>query len=347
MRMPALLGTRCTRSRVFGRTESQTDILTHAQCTQSSDDPSFYLPARRLLKKLCDITEDYPPQWFLKLDSVDKERYIGHGGFADIFPGRYEGQDVAVKRLRIYQSGQKPNERIGFNKSLLREVSTWAHLNNPSVLPFLGLDESTFEDYPPCIVTPLMRNGTLFGFVKERNATLLPDGRLNQLLFQTADGLAYLHSQNIVHGDLRGTNVLVDDDGHSRLADFGLAVVTDATRGTTSTFGGSVRWMAPELLDGSECKRPTTASDVYAFSCLYIELYTGAPPFGEMREGAVINQVSKGKRLPRPSSSAPPAGTRAMSDKLWETVEVCSSHNPSDRPAMNEALDYLGLIPLP
>ncbi|KAJ7646318.1 kinase-like domain-containing protein, partial [Mycena polygramma] len=278
-----------------------------------------------------------PPQLFLELDSVNTERYIGHGGFADIFPGRYEGQDVAVKRLRIYQPAQKPNE------TLLREVSTWAHLNSPSVVPFLGLDKNTFEDYPPCIVTLFMRNGTLFDFVKARNATL-PDGRLNQLLFQTADGLAYLHSQNIVHGDLRGTNVLIDDEEHSRLADFGLAIVTDATRGTTSTVGGSTRWMAPELLDESESKRPTTASDVYAFSCLCIELYTGAPPFWEMRDGAVIIGVSKGKRPPRPSSSAPPAGTRAMSDKLWETVEACWSHNPSDRPAMKEALE---LIPLP
>ncbi|KAJ7802642.1 kinase-like domain-containing protein, partial [Mycena olivaceomarginata] len=69
-------------------------------------------------------------------------------------------------------------------------------------------------------------------------------------LFETAHSLAYLHSQNIVHGDLRGGNVLINDEEHAQLADFGLAIVTDATLGTTSTTRrGSSRWMASELLD--------------------------------------------------------------------------------------------------
>ncbi|KAJ7646306.1 kinase-like domain-containing protein, partial [Mycena polygramma] len=229
---------------------------------------------------------------------------------------------------------------------LLREVSTWVHLKHPYVLPFLGLDKNTFGEYPPCIVTPFMRNGTLVDFVKDRSATL-PDERLNRLLFQTAQGLAYLHSQNVVHGDLRGTNVLIDADEHCQLADFGLAIVTDATLGTTSTArGGLPRWMAPELHDPKiESKRPTKASDVYAFACLCIELYTGAPPFwwiqGMHSDMAVIFRVLDGERPPQPSSSAPPEGTRAMSNKLWETVEACWAHNPSDRPDMERVLELI------
>ncbi|KAJ7646311.1 kinase-like domain-containing protein [Mycena polygramma] len=293
------------------------------------------------MSKLCDITKGYPPEFFLELDSVDT-RQIGRGGFADIFRGRYNGRDVALKRLQVYQP--EPNKAIEFSKSLLREVSTWVHLNHPNVLPFLGLDNKTFEDYPPCIVTPFMRNGTLFDFVKTQNATL-PDGRLNLLLFQTAHGLAYLHAQKVVHGDLRGTNVLIDANEHAQIADFGLAIVTDATLGTTSTAGGSARWMAPELLHHeTQSKRPTKASDVYAFSCLCIELYTGAPPFWGMHDAAVIVRVSKGERLPRPSGLAPPEGTRAMSGRLWETVEACSAHNPSDRPDM-DSVSHLILSP--
>jgi serine/threonine protein kinase len=71
-------------------------------------------------------------------------------------------------------------------------------------------------------------------------------------------------------------NVLIDDGEHARLADFGLAIVTDATLGTTSTTStqaGSVRWMAPELYDPElESKKRTKASDVYAFACLCIEV---------------------------------------------------------------------------
>lgn len=117
-------------------------------------------------------------------------------------------------------------------------------------------------------------------------------------LSEIAEGLAFLHSQNIVHGDLRGVsaciklhvntahnnlqaNILVDEDWHACLADFGLAVFapsTTASTGTTSSqHGGSVRWMAPEMDDpqsfGLDTFRRTFASDVFAFACVCIEVW--------------------------------------------------------------------------
>ncbi|KAJ6563664.1 kinase-like domain-containing protein [Mycena vulgaris] len=182
------------------------------ECIMASDDAPFVHPARQLLKNLCAATKAFPPILFLKLDSVNTHRQIGQGGFADIFLGRYKGQDIALKRLRAYQP--EPNEMLKFSKVLLQEVLTWVHLKHIYVLPFLGLDEKFFEGYPPCIITPYMRNGTMNNFVKNQNGTL-PDRRAAQLLFETAQGLAYLHSQNIVHGDLRGGNVLIDDEEHA------------------------------------------------------------------------------------------------------------------------------------
>jgi serine/threonine protein kinase len=96
-------------------------------------------------------------------------------------------------------------------------------------------------------------------------------------LFEIAQGLAYLHSQNVIHGDLRGSNVLVDDDWHAVLADFGLAVFSDATAAThTSHHGGSVRWMGPELHYPQSCGLEnftrTFASDCYSFAFVCIEV---------------------------------------------------------------------------
>ncbi|KAJ6524434.1 kinase-like domain-containing protein, partial [Mycena vulgaris] len=292
----------------------------HKEIKESVDLP-FILPARRLLKNLCAATETFPPILFLELDSLDINQQIGRGGFADIFRGKYREQDIALKRLRVYK--QEPNEMLEFSKSLLQEVLTWVHLEHNYVLPFLGLDEQFFEDYPPCIVTPYMRNGTMDNFVKIRNGTL-PDRRVDKLLSETAQGLAYLHSQNIVHGDLRGVNVLIDNEEHAQLADFGLAIVTDATLGTTST-------------------TQREASDVYAFACLCIEIYTGEQPFWSIQqEMAVAIRVLDQKRPPRPLSSGPPDGTRAMSDRLWATVEACWEHKPSDRPDMYEVSELVG-----
>jgi hypothetical protein len=83
----------------------------------ASDDAPFVLPARRLLKTLCAATKAFPPTLFLELDSVDTSRQIGRGGFADIFRGRYKGQDIALKRLQVYQP--KPSEMLQFSKVCL------------------------------------------------------------------------------------------------------------------------------------------------------------------------------------------------------------------------------------
>ncbi|KAJ7760919.1 kinase-like domain-containing protein [Mycena metata] len=311
------------------------------KCIMASDDAPFLLPARRLLKNLCAATNNFPPALFLELNSVDINQQIGQGGFADIFLGRYNGQDIALKRLRVYRPD--PNEMSNFSKSLLQEVLTWVHLKHPYVLPFFGLDEQSFEGYPPCIVTPYMRNGTMIDFVKTHNGAL-SNRRVDQLLFETAQGLAYLHLQNIVHGDLRGGNILIDDKEHAQITDFGLATVTDATRGATSTTQrGSLRWMAPELLvdELQEFKR-TKASDVYAFACLCIEIYTGEPPFPNIQvDVAVIFQVRVQKRPLRPSGSGLLGGARAMSDGLWAIVEACWAHEPSDRPDMNKVSELI------
>ncbi|KAF7358034.1 Kinase-like protein [Mycena venus] len=67
-------------------------------------------------------------------------------------------------------------------QSLSQEVLTWVHLKHIYILPFLGLDEKIFEGYPPCIITPYMRNGTMSNFVKNRMGTL-PDKRVDQLIY--------------------------------------------------------------------------------------------------------------------------------------------------------------------
>ncbi|KAJ7850880.1 hypothetical protein B0H14DRAFT_2355504 [Mycena olivaceomarginata] len=117
----------------------------------------------------------------------------------------------------------------------------------------------------------------------------------------------------------------------AQLAGFGLAIVTDATLGTTSTTQcGSSRWMAPELLDYQLEFKRTKASDVYAFACLCIEVIfllsgyiTGEQPFRSIQPHiAVILQILDQKRPPRPSG--PPDGTRAMSDGLWaRDFKIC------------------------
>lgn len=108
-------------------------------------------------------------------------------------------------------------------------------------------------------------------------------------------GLAYLHNEGIVHGDLRGVrfqstmklslqtkgifqpNILVDIDRTVKLADFGLAVFAEgASRNYGSTRGGNARWLAPELIYpehfGLTSDRPTRTGDVFALGCVCVEV---------------------------------------------------------------------------
>ncbi|KAF7365850.1 Kinase-like protein [Mycena venus] len=97
-----------------------------------------------------------------------------------------------------------------------------------------------------------------------------------ELLCDVVEGLKYLHSENIVHGDLCGRNVLIDENGVARLTDFGLASLIESdTSIKSSTRSGSTRWMAPELLlppPGSAFRR-TPESDVWAFGCICCEVW--------------------------------------------------------------------------
>lgn len=100
-------------------------------------------------------------------------------------------------------------------------------------------------------------------------------------LRHAALGLAYLHESGIIHGDLRGSNILLGDDGQAKLANFGLSGSSISKHGREATktsrgFVGSMRWQSPELLQG---RKPTYASDMYALGLCHVEMWTGNIPW--------------------------------------------------------------------
>jgi serine/threonine protein kinase len=166
----------------------------------------------------------------------------------------------------------------------------------------------------------------------------------------------------IIHGDLRGTNILVADDWNVCLADFGLTgVIEDAVSSTsgaltsTANHAGSLRWFAPELIAPTffGCERfvRTPASDVYAFACVCLEvgratalslkidiywffqLHTGSPPFSDVSpDVAAMLKVVAGERPARPE---------AMSDPLWELVTAAWAQNFRDRPDVEKIIESM------
>ncbi|KAJ6591584.1 kinase-like domain-containing protein [Mycena vulgaris] len=233
------------------------------------EDDGFTLKARRLLVKLSEASDTLPSSLFIQgVSRLEKEATFG-GTFGDIYRASYGGQDVALKRIRVFQ---RDSARHKIRQRFCREALLWQRLQHPFVLPFTGIDAESFPSFL-CMVSPWMRHGTILKHLEENG-----NANVERRLFEIAQGLAYLHSQNIIHGDLRGSNILVDDEWAARLADFGLAVFSDATAAGTHTshHGGSVRWMAPELHYPQSCGldtfQRTFASDVYSFAFVCIEV---------------------------------------------------------------------------
>ncbi|CAL1712422.1 unnamed protein product [Somion occarium] len=167
--------------------------------------------------------------------------------------------------------------------------------------------------------------------------------QINSWISQIILGLASLHHEGIIHGDLRAANILLDPDLHVRVADFGLAQLSDDIGTQATTLERTPNWLAPELLDptkfGMTSCKPTKAGDVFAFGCVCVELYTGQPPFAGLPLFQVITHVTNGDRPEKPLCY----GRQAMSDSLWQLVLCCISTDSINRPTAADAAASLNV----
>lgn len=135
-------------------------------------------------------------------------------------------------------------------------------------------------------------------------------------------------------------NILVDDTGSVRLADFGLlTIVSDSTNiltSSSSALGGTARWMGPELIDpqrfGLENNRPTQASDCYALGMVIYETMSGKPPFHQHGDLTVFTKVLAGER---------PTRGEGFVDSLWRMLKLCWRARPDNRPRIEGVLRCL------
>ncbi|KAF8346422.1 kinase-like domain-containing protein [Amanita rubescens] len=294
--------------------------------------PELVCPIYHLSYPVLNLLEDLTGR--LRLRSGEP---LGVGEFSDFYTANHEVQGlpevVAVKAFR--GSHLRDKEYIDrFGSTLERCVGRWVTLDHKNVAKCYGY---TKQSPLPALVIKYYAKGNIIRFLNNESPSF--DDRL-LLVRDIAQGLEYLHSQEqpIVHGDLRGVNIFVDDDRHAVLSDYELRHVIDRSNFTTTKPAGPVRWMAPELsLGDDEDDGPhfTTATDIFAFAMTVIEIFTGDVPFTSRRSDmAVARMISEGRRPDVPEE---------INNHQWfsELLQRCWNEDPAVRPTASQVVDAL------
>lgn len=144
---------------------------------------------------------------------------------------------------------------------------------------------------------------------------------------QVLNGLTYLHSQGIVHRDIKGANILLTKDGQIKLSDFGVATKFSETVKSMS-FAGSPYWMAPEIIESGHC---SAASDIWSLACTIYELITGNPPYSDLNPLTAMYRLVQDDRPPLP---------RQVTPQLDDFLSACFRKTPSLRPSATDLLSF-------
>ncbi|KAH7322112.1 kinase-like domain-containing protein, partial [Rhizoctonia solani] len=271
-------------------------------------------------------------------NSVDRatfsEHPVSHGGFSDIYCGRLLDQtQVAIKTLRISISSITEDSK--YIKHAARELHTWSKCPHPNVLP---LYEMVVFRGRIGMVSPWMGQGNLPRYLERT-----PDVDKCKLCVQISYGLSYLHQIGIVgvHGDLKGANVLISDDGVPVITDFGNSLHPDRSMKFTETTGSNsltVRWSAAEII--TESGMHSKSSDVYALAMVRVdEVFAGTVPYDGRREPTIIYLVVTKREPPVRPEGIP--SSRKAGDELWGLLLRCWSFEPSARPSANEVAKFV------
>ncbi|KAL7209975.1 hypothetical protein ACSBR1_031529 [Camellia fascicularis] len=215
--------------------------------------------------------DDAPPiQW-------RKGELIGCGAFGRVYMGLNidSGALLAIKQVSIAANSTSLEKTQAHIRELEEEVNLLKNLSHPNIIRYLGI---TREEDSLNILLEIVLGGSISSLLGKFGS--FPESVIRMYTKQLLLGLEYLHRNGIMHRDIKGANILVDNKGCIKLTDFGASkkVVELATMTGAKSMKGTPYWMAPEVILQTG---HSFSADIWSVGCTVIEMATGKPPWSQ------------------------------------------------------------------
>ncbi|KAI9836738.1 MAG: ATP binding [Sclerophora amabilis] len=272
---------------------------------------------------------------FLAGDSWENVKWmkgalIGQGSFGSVYLALHAitGELMAVKQVEMPSSegSQVDNKKKGMVDALKREIGLLRELQHPNIVQYLG---SSSDDEHLNIFLEYVPGGSVAAMLNQYGP--LREPLIRNFVRQILTGLAYLHGREIIHRDIKGANVLVDNKGGIKISDFGISKRVEASSLLNSggaghnhrpSLQGSVFWMAPEVVKQTSYTRK---ADIWSLGCLVVEMFTGNHPYPDCSQLQAIFKIGNSKASP----NMPDNASEEAKGFLAQTFEVDHTKRPS------------------
>ncbi|KAK4054705.1 Protein kinase of the Mitotic Exit Network [Microbotryomycetes sp. JL201] len=310
-----------------------TPRMTDDRRRHSSQSP--VLGAQLLRTKLV-LHEDGKPPLTYQLGEC-----IGRGQFGAVYRALNlnSGRVVAVKRISLAGKTKVEIDQLSSEVQLLKALS------HPSVVQYEGLVKT---EHNLNIILEFVENGSLQKTLKAFGE--LPEALVASYVVKILESLDYLHSQGVVHCDLKGemrlflhclvltktalaaANILTTKNGNIKLSDFGVSLnlnaIVNQSMSASPRVDGTPNWMPPEVI---QLRGASTASDIWSLGCTIIELVKGKPPYAELNAMSAMFRIVEDDCPPIPA---------CCSSELADFLKLCFAKNPFERPTAVELLSH-------